>query len=1583
MFQNEKLQEHLETSSVIKIDSVVVAEWNMNIAENILKAGNYRYRPSGTFLSPLPVATDQEGEDEPSFSILPVPSQYGVLTQTFDEDDEANRFYTGATDADVVIDGGIDFKGEPIAFVSKKEKERLLYSLEDCFGRFRPRSGINKLRYFDGRYTHFSNIDMTLRPRYYISDKDDKFKYWTSYRTENGIEQGISNINLNGQNFINDAVPFVVYKDPVPSNRIVVKMQTNVGKVNLGAFLGADSFFEDPFFGDENKTVPVRWKIQYLDESNSWIDAASFDENSVRNDGSSVIKEDGYVEIQYGLLVPEIYQNGFEILNSYPSESMLPDPTEMPAGSSYLVKSNDLDPGTVFVVLNNRLLNSGFYESFSASYGWFLGEEGVSNTTSFANELTDPPKFINPATGEVQFREFSFLKGLRVVVETMNVLDSTFDLIELSPRLVSDISDKVSEFSLSKTASDLGATGLPVGQLLASIGNLQIFDYDQAFFSQNFNSVVSKYVFQHIQFKFFEIIREVDGENYYIPIKTMYSDGFPKQSNTDRQISVELRDLFFYFESMTCPELFLTDVSVSFAVSVILDSIGFSNYVFLRNSGESEETIPYFHVEPDKTVALVLQDIAVSTQSAMFFDEFNNFTVASRNYILPKPEERESDIVLSGSIDFEKNNQIKNKATKEKLANIVDISFQNNDVFNSGVINYTTKSIQRSYGSIRQASLLDVEKTWIYKPALLWEVAPNEATKPINDEVQDQSAYALTAIPLNSDLSDELPLVNNHRIVNNTIDLGDGVYWTARYNGYFFANGEIIKYDAIQFSITGLSEEDDDNDQVEGDNVWISSVQEYQKYFSKIPFNGKLYPTGLVRIYAEPNLEVVEGETRLKNGPVAKHGRSQFGTGVKKKDGTFKPVYHSAGLSDHWTDIANRRGCEMDFRYIFSDETKRSEYQDVRVSSNEEFAVFLVEDSVAVGIGDIVLRVSPLDESPSETNIIPDGTRVTSVEYVFSAFDETPETMITVNQKVENFDNEELFTIEVIDKIPETEQGPAGIDEDVFQNSSVGSLIKNIFRSKQLEETSQRFVYPATVQASALIFKGNVVDTSERPTEFLSYIYKPLDERFRHFGTRMRVVGKVENNEARGQFAEGSSTYFTSQDLLPGQSASISGGSGGVAIMVNPETNNGYFFEIAALSEDDLESYSENPDGPGAALNNIFFYKIGKNKNSENPAAKAVPQKLFGGIGAISVDDGIFTGQSRLATEEKTTVYDLAVEYEDVEGLRTFYLYINNVLVGTAEDSDPLPVVNNMAVFVRGNSKCMFENVYALDSNYSQNTSFSLDAPVHSAFGPVELNADSSFRKYALSGLIQSSYLSGISSIEPPKYNFFFEEFGTIMREAAYFNVKYDKAYPALIAQMSPTISRLKGFTVSGFIAGAYGAEFLVFNNTDTVLNLDSTSGNYLRIQGVALTGMSENQLTVDDFFEKRSSFASFAFSESDLVQSPIDAKKDFIDIKLSRLTQGVKEFSITSPYIQTQDSAQSLMKWLTERIMRPRKSVGVEVFGLPILQLGDLVELDYASPNGFNEISLRESKFVIYNIEYSKRANGLQMRVYLSEVPS
>jgi hypothetical protein len=2402
MFKNDKLQEYLETSSSIKTQPAVVAEWNLNIADNISTIGNYRYRP-----------TAAPDSDDAVFSLIP---------SSFDINDKENeiQFYAGATDASIEIDGGFDNDDQPIAFVLPKEKEKLLYSLDDCFERFRPRSGINKLRYFPGNYTHHTNPSLAKRPRYYMPSRNDKFKYWTSYRTENGVERGVANKLVGARYFIDDAAPFIVYKEEVPANRIILKMQTHVGEEDLGPFSNESTTFDDPFFGSSNKATPVDWRVQYL-KGDNWVDAFVFNSFTTKPDGSPAIGPDGYVELSYGLIIPEEYRNIFSFVGYYSSESLLP--SEPIKGSGYLVGASEANAGTIY------MWDGTEYQSFVAQYGWDLGDEEMSDRVSLVNNLVSPDKFLNENTGQTQHREIDYIRGLRIVVDTMNKQDATFDLIELSPRLAVNLTDKVKGFSVNKSASDLGVSGMPVGQLLASTGSVNLFDYDESFSRNNTESIVSKYLNINIQFKLYETIYALDfGEDslqeaiYYVPIKYMYADSFPEVNSESREVAISLRDLFFYFESVDAPQILIESASVSYAVSLLLDSIGFGNYAFLRTDENDDPIIPYFFVAPDKSVAEVLQELAVSTQTAMFFDEYNNFVLMTKDYIMPSEEDRETDIVLKGSIDQEKRGVLENASKSNKLSNIINLSSSNTKIYNDGKVNYTTRYIQKTYGSLKQASLVDRDKTWIYRPVLLWEAGGEELVRSRDEDVSS-SSFSLSAIPLNADLTAEPPFVSNNEMQNNVIDFGEGVYWLGRYSGYFYANGEIIKFDAVEYSVSGVGD------------VWISSTKEYQNYFSKIPFNGKIYPTGRVKIYAEPNFEEIDGVTVMTNGPVAKHGRGQFGTTIAN---------HPAGLDPYWSDTSINApvgGVEMDSTYLFgqnievnlsgvyNEDTNKGrviaiveeeekinaiafgggvwagagDFGKFRISDNgldwqtvsdptidstfvfnsieygldgedspiwvavgtrttengqepaivtsvdrinwtikendflssninkirylnnlwvatafdsevrsstdlttwtthvpnfdrfpktvtsinkiapkqlasidqgspavfnlnnhglrnnekvqllttgtlpdgldaetiyyarvigansfslatepngvsvnatsagsgtqsfQELAVALTanghdmgdrnvfhiatdselpegisarkiyyarridanriyfsedpdgplvdfttsqtsvsyqmnrfgEASVkAVGFGndkwivagengqmsisddliswstfnsgfgsstinDIVFannlwvavandgklststngtswtsrsstfgasainsvefgnnlfviagddsklatstngtswtarstgfsaniyqvvrgnrwvivgdklqvktsndaiswqdqtndnagevifqtiiphNLTPLDyvrfyttgslpkdepkeqkalnsisigspaiftrvnhglsngdeirlfttgrlpaglstetsyyvrdvgatASPSfllastfhvslspggpainttaepaqsgthsfskfwvtgmiedrryyvtpaklspntftvaETredarngitltaggsqsgehsvvlDIIPDikplasfsggensplivstsgshsveendriffavgedfnfverqlphgliryspywvkevlssssftvspslggdpvltnyeiagnleetdspvivlnsteetlfanivvlntnniklgsiveatsdtaelesPTRITSIRNEQNLITEidsitpgTPTTFVSSGHKlftgdvvrlsssgelpegvvpdqgyrVEKIDEDSFYLYSLIDgsqlqtdddtfsgintlskslnykntisvsplpivAFPKTDDpffdgsqvgvtpaqifssnrakiidqpsvvnfGKAGFssdNKDLARSSSRNGIIKNFLANTSFSETEvNRFLstQAGTIQSSAFVMTGpsfgtELIDQTKRPIDFVTYAHKELNNRFTHFGTRVRLIGRLENEE-RIQNAFNAINYYQSLNEDPNDLFAMSGASAGLAVMVNPETNVGYYFEIVALTESNAEDFG------GQDLYNVLFYKIvRKVPNEGEPTvgdeSKAIPVRLWAGATSIVVDDGTLVGQFRMVNEQNPSVYDLAVEYEDVDANnRRFYLYINNRVVAVVNDENPLPAHNNVAMFVRGEARAMFENIYAIANNYSQNTVEQLDAPVNNIFGTDKINVSESFRKYAMSGLVQSTYLAGIGTNDPPKYNIYFEEFGTIMREAAYFNIRYDKAYPALYAQISPTFNKMKAYTVSGFVPHAYGAEFLVFNHTDTAISLDETSGNYLRIQGVSFTQESEKELTVDDYFANVSNFSTPKFEEDGTIISPIRTRQDYQDIKRSRLTNGVFQFTLSAPYIQSQDDAADLMKWIIEKTSKPRRAVGLQVFGLPILQLGDIVKIDYTSKSDVEQVSLNDSRFVVYNIEYKRDANGPAMNVFLSEV--
>lgn len=198
MYSDNNLTNHLQTSNSISTKSKVIAEWNLNISENIQAIGNYKNRPT--------VSSGVISKSAPNTWVM--------------EDmntDKASRLWYGYTDYDTVIDGGYtDIFQTPVTFVEANLRQKALLSLEDCFTKFRPRSGINKLRMFANKKLLPVSGPDTIptifnRPRYYAAGVTDIFKYWSSYRISADEGQlGISDIE--SPYLIKDAAPFIMYK---------------------------------------------------------------------------------------------------------------------------------------------------------------------------------------------------------------------------------------------------------------------------------------------------------------------------------------------------------------------------------------------------------------------------------------------------------------------------------------------------------------------------------------------------------------------------------------------------------------------------------------------------------------------------------------------------------------------------------------------------------------------------------------------------------------------------------------------------------------------------------------------------------------------------------------------------------------------------------------------------------------------------------------------------------------------------------------------------------------------------------------------------------------------------------------------------------------------------------------------------------------------------------------------------------------------------------------------------------------------------------------------------------------------------
>jgi hypothetical protein len=118
----------------------------------------------------------------------------------------------------------------------------------------------------------------------------------------------------------------------------------------------------------------------------------------------------------------------------------------------------------------------------------------------------------------------------------------------------------------------------------------------------------------------------------------------------------------------------------------------------------------------------------------------------------------------------------------------------------------------------------------------------------------------------------------------------------------------------------------------------------------------------------------------------------------------------------------------------------------------------------------------------------------------------------------------------------------------------------------------------------------------------------------------------------------------------------------------------------------------------------------------------------------------------------------------------------------------------------------------------------------------------------------------------------------------------------------------------------------------------------------------------------------------NDIVQSPIVAQKFFDDIKTSRKKYGRKDFNLSPLYIQSQDDANEMMQWLINKTLKDRLSLEMEVFGVPQLQMGDIISIDYDLPEGVKFVDPTK-QFIVYGIASNKSTDDLNTILKVVEI--
>jgi hypothetical protein len=227
------------------------------------------------------------------------------------------------------------------------------------------------------------------------------------------------------------------------------------------------------------------------------------------------------------------------------------------------------------------------------------------------------------------------IRGLRLQVSTMSASGGVLELIELSPRLVVDLTSNLVSYNIESQISE-DDSPLPVGSVSAASGSIELLDdeglldFDQSasllygYEGRNANTQISA--------RFYGTSLAGGQEDVRIAFARV------QEWDEDELQNIKLKTLddMAIFQSTKCPRALWQGKSVTQIVRALADWAGFSNIQFFSTaSGRAEDPIvPMFAPEKNATIYDTIRDIAEAYQMAMYIDSNNILRIYSKERLM-------------------------------------------------------------------------------------------------------------------------------------------------------------------------------------------------------------------------------------------------------------------------------------------------------------------------------------------------------------------------------------------------------------------------------------------------------------------------------------------------------------------------------------------------------------------------------------------------------------------------------------------------------------------------------------------------------------------------------------------------------------------------------------------------------------------------------------------------------------------------------------------------------------------------------------------------------------------------------------
>jgi hypothetical protein len=223
------------------------------------------------------------------------------------------------------------------------------------------------------------------------------------------------------------------------------------------------------------------------------------------------------------------------------------------------------------------------------------------------------------------------ITAIRVTATAMNRSDAYLSIIEISPRIVVDVTQYLQSYDADEeiSADDVIA---PVGVASANVGGV-VFSNTGNEFEPRLGGAGLTLGDVAKRFARVRIYNYIASQQ--IPMMDMLVDRW--QIKEGETAEAETFDDAVTLQNISCPDMVQINVTPITAVLRLLDRVGFNNVrVHLSSATENQPKLGYFYTTNDQTVWDAIQELFQVYQYAAYFDSRGNLHLASNEWMFER-----------------------------------------------------------------------------------------------------------------------------------------------------------------------------------------------------------------------------------------------------------------------------------------------------------------------------------------------------------------------------------------------------------------------------------------------------------------------------------------------------------------------------------------------------------------------------------------------------------------------------------------------------------------------------------------------------------------------------------------------------------------------------------------------------------------------------------------------------------------------------------------------------------------------------------------------------------------------------------